>query len=313
MRLRESKIGFEKNGHLAQARALTAVVSGAAWVGERFAPVADNIDVDLASLPASAFCTHCGEYETLFHRYWACPRHEHSDCPYVATTNWLLARAREGIGDECLWLRGLTPNDVWTHGPAPPDLDVQPYATFGHTIFADPHAEFASDGAGGAKNINAVLRRVAAAFVGRTPNGRVCGLVSDVPGKQTVPRAETWALLCLLRLRPPELGFVLWVDAQYVLNGFASWQTYAQANYAQGANGDVWNLVFELLDTRAALSSVDTVKSSVSLRKVKSHVSQASAIDKGATPWVGPSMPSPMRSPTAGPASIKSTWTTAAT
>jgi hypothetical protein len=274
---------MHKHGHTAQASALTAVVSGAVWVGERFAPVDDHLNVDLDTLPATAFCRHCGEYETLFHRFWTCSRHQVTTCPHVKSSNKLLPRAREGEGNECLWLRGLTPHDVWTYGPDVPSLDVKPSLVFGRDVFTHPLAVFGSDGAGGPKTIHELLRRVAAAFIGRLPDGTLCGLASDVPGRQTVPRAETWAFLCLLRVRPHPLSIELWVDASYVLNGYLAWATPHQDGYACGANGDIWSQVYEDLDSRAASCDVGGVKDIITLRKVKSHVSLDEAIARGAT------------------------------
>ena len=86
---------------------------------------------------------------------------------------------------------------------------------------------------------------------------KVAFLFSRVPGKQTVPRSELWALLQLIRRMKTGRAYKVYIDAAYVLNGIHS----RSNNYSKGSNGDIWSSCFEELD-RIDLGAI----------KVKSHV-----------------------------------------
>ena len=80
-------------------------------------------------------------------------------------------------------------------------------------------------------------------------------LFSRVRGRQTVPRAELWALykILLLQLAPDKVD-TIYCAAQYVLNGLSA----RSRHYSVGSNGD------SLLDRR--------IDGDVTFLKVKSHV-----------------------------------------
>ena len=67
---------------------------------------------------------------------------------------------------------------------------------------------------------------------------------SHVPGVQTVPRAELWALYQLLKRQDPNVHIQYYIDASYVVRAAKSTQTAA---YTNGTNGDLWSRVYQLL------------------------------------------------------------------
>ena len=70
-------------------------------------------------------------------------------------------------------------------------------------------------------------------------------LGGEVPGRQTVPRAELWGaiqtLACAHDTSPIELG----IDAKYVTGG-----ARACAELCGGANGDLWCILDDLIAAR---------------------------------------------------------------
>ena len=85
-------------------------------------------------------------------------------------------------------------------------------------------------------------------------------LFSKVPGNQTVPRAELWALYQLLIRMKNNIKYFVYIDALYVLNGLTS----RTKHYSQGTNGDLWTRIYEVARTKQ-----------VTYRKAKSHVKTA--------------------------------------
>ena len=66
-------------------------------------------------------------------------------------------------------------------------------------------------------------RRVAAgAAVADIERNEVAFLFSSVPGPQTVPRAELWALYQILSRMFCNTLYTIYIDAQYVVNGMST-------------------------------------------------------------------------------------------
>ncbi len=96
-----------------------------------------------------------------------------------------------------------------------------------------------SDGSGGPDTFDSRIRMVSSgAVVTKRVDGelQVAFLFPMVPGTQTVPRAELWALRHVLNLMEGLRQYTVYIDAQYVLNGLQS----RSRHYSQGSNGDLW-------------------------------------------------------------------------
>ena len=101
----------------------------------------------------------------------------------------------------------------------------------------------------------------AATFEYRVHEGRVIieniqGLGGEVPGDQTVPRAEAWAATVLLSRVHPNAVARFGIDASYVTEGIAK-----RSRLEKGKNGDIWCVVSALLDLRKAELGISKVSS----------------------------------------------------
>ena len=87
---------------------------------------------------------------------------------------------------------------------------------------------------------------------------KIAFIFSRVPGKQTVPRSELWALLLVMQRMKTGGRYKVFIDASYVINGLQA----RTVNYTRGSNGDIWTRIFAELDRVGSLDAV----------KVKSHI-----------------------------------------
>ena len=71
-------------------------------------------------------------------------------------------------------------------------------------------------------------------------------MYSRVPGRQTVPRAELWALYNIMLKLAPNTTYTLYIDARDVLTGL--WAR--SKHYSAGNNGDLWSRIYDILDKR---------------------------------------------------------------
>ena len=86
------------------------------------------------------------------------------------------------------------------------------------------------------------------------------GLGGEVPGEQTVPRAECWAATILLSRIHPNAVARIGIDAAYVVDGISK-----RSKLEKGKNGDLWSLFFAILDMRTA---------QIGIAKVTSHLEE---------------------------------------
>ena len=111
----------------------------------------------------------------------------------------------------------------------------------------------------GGQETEARSRTVAAGvFVACKDRKEIAFLFSRVPGRQTVPRSELWALLTLMRRMRTQGSYKVYIDASYVINGLQA----KTKNYSKGNTGDIWTRIFAELDR---IGDVEAIK-------VKSHV-----------------------------------------
>ena len=80
-------------------------------------------------------------------------------------------------------------------------------------------------------------------------------LGAQVPGKQTVPRAELWGAIQILSRIDEKSNIQIPIDAKYVTRGIVH-----RCDLEQGPNGDLWS-IFQLIDERSGVTDVIKVKS----------------------------------------------------
>ena len=115
-----------------------------------------------------------------------------------------------------------------------------------------------SDGTGGSRDTPKSLRKVAfgvATFSLHVLRGssfevqRIGFLGGQVPGRQTVPRADLWGAIQALSRVNEKTNIQLSIDAKYVTKGVT--QT-GELEY--GPNGDLWSSLFRLIDGRSGIT-----------------------------------------------------------
>jgi len=179
-------------------------------------------------------CLWCGEHDTVWHRYWECSQLHVHQSELVQKSNKYKDMFQERISGPpqrnwaaCLWGRGLLSETlvqwskatVWEHE----DVRKQSYnfdEVVGHVD------EIATYGSGGNQCILDAVRRVGCAVAAVQAklndkgdivikNGGV--IMSEVPGRQTVPRAEFYALINARRatVKNPDRSRTIWSDCAF--------------------------------------------------------------------------------------------------
>ena len=85
---------------------------------------------------------------------------------------------------------------------------------------------------------------------------QTCYLGGQVPGKQTVPRAELWGAIQIHSKVNGKSNIQIPIDAKYVTRGIAH-----RGDLVQGPNGDLWSIFFQLIDERSGVTDFIRVKS----------------------------------------------------
>ena len=171
----------------------------------------------------------------------------------------------------CYWLRGLTPN----RGKRNNEVEIHEAITWSTPRFDEVlQASKLSytDGTSGVGEVPIYIRPSAFGAVTfkyrTTDDGKpeiydIQMLGGQVPGEQTVPRAETWAAIVLLTRVNANAVARVGIDAAYVVNGVQN-----RHKLVKGRNGDLWGLFFAILDLRIAESC---------FAKVASHIEDVGA------------------------------------
>ena len=81
-------------------------------------------------------------------------------------------------------------------------------------------------------------------------------LGGQVPGKQSVPRADLWGAIQTLCRADPEVDIDLGIDAAYVTNGVTNC-----TKLIAGSNGDLWSIMYVIMQYRTGTTNIFKVKS----------------------------------------------------
>ena len=168
---------------------------------------------------------------------------------------------------ECLWARAIIPMGVG--GREPQEFiraeTLRQKETYNFEHVAITSVTNATDGAGGPAYIPHEIRKVGSAVsyvnvVTSDAGTRVTDIalkISEVPGKQTVPRAETWAGIMAYKASEP-VRVVRKTetksDSLYFVRGF---QKADRTCLINGTNGDLWN---EFPNTEPSMHVITKVK-----------------------------------------------------
>ena len=207
-------------------------------------------------------CRHCGQQDSLLHRFWDCPK-------------W--AAARTEVAADLLTVRASLPLAALTHGTLPLDAELERLrlaAERDHGFPAPRQVSGALWTDGSAIHpADPALRRAAWSMVWRDGTGWHSA-TGRVPGRQTVGRAELCAAVYAYRCCPCPDELV--IDNQYVAYGIANCRRGRTARYLGGPDADLWELLIQ------ARPQVDPIW-------IASHLEQHEAVARGWTPlqWLG--------------------------
>lgn len=216
-------------------------------------------------------CRRCGgEHEdTLLHRYYQCPNNDSIECEAVQKTRYLVPKCMEEHKIyPCKWFTAILPCSLVSQVPLwVEESEARPRTPHDFCRVLRSTLHIATDGSGGTTS-DPKYRRVGAAAGMIRPDASAALAVMQAPRRQTVLRAELYALIVVLQgmanhsTEPPEaptsstrrseesdgtqLGchndfsnHTIYIDASYVVNGIAA--TKAGKNKLQaGTNGDLW-------------------------------------------------------------------------
>ena len=205
-----------KEGSFTAARALDFLVCGA--INEPHLP-ADG------SIPNQFLCVRCDQKvpATRKHELWECPGNTMINHTHMKESEYLTSLAQEFWDtDQVLFARGLLPRDWFSVNELAECNEAKMWESVDFGTCASNHVLFASDGSGGSRKTHQTLRQVAfgvATFDMHISNDTSFTLQQtgylgfQVPGKQTVPRAELWGAIQILSKADGKTNIQIPIDA----------------------------------------------------------------------------------------------------
>ena len=130
------------------------------------------------------------------------------------------------------------------------------------------------DGSGGTLSRHSRIRAVgygcSVVLFGESPDEIIAKVTmsSKVAGRQTVPRAEIWALFCMLQVWDGAYSLEIVTDASYTVYGMMEGN---RCNHLRGTNGDLWRLTYQELDTKDRNPFLIKVKSHIDGKQIYQH------------------------------------------
>ncbi len=256
---RKAKASLIKEGNYSAARALDLIVTGAF----HDPPIPLDGPGSLEHM-----CNRCNWSvpATRKHCLLECPGNDLIDHPHMHKTQWV---KRKGLSEwdmfACLYARGIVPSSFIKQPNEVEYLSAKVWASSNFDQVLAQTGRAYSDGSGGPKDVPRNVSQVSfgAACFDFLLDGPHDFVVSNlevigglVPGKQTVPRAELWGGIQVLVRLPSNVEAFLGLDASCVTKGART-----RGKLIQGTNGDLWSILYRLIDTRIAPTNVFKVKS----------------------------------------------------
>ena len=238
---------------------LELLLTGGYWPSQRAAEVH----------PISPRCPRCGgPYEDAAHLIWNCRANSSIQDERVQETQDLVAQARDGMKEyPCFWLRGILPKGlipVCTPFSSECELDfvgdppagLWPPGTFFTDASGGPHASYKLLRRCG---IGIAMLQLDAPFFSDhalNESPMVWGAFGPLPGNvQTVPRAELFAMLTVVRMLMPGKS-VIKTDSKVNSDLYASGMQACLGS----ANGDLWTELFSRLGEGRIVLEITWIK-----------------------------------------------------
>lgn len=209
-----------------------------------------------------------GENETLLHRRWTCPDNCNATHPAIRSTQHLIPDAVKGCENNfAFWVGWLRTGSMVN--PKVCRVPIQDCITTTEDRFAEIlklTGVCGRDGSGGKNSSHPRCRAVGAGCGTLILRGQEIDdewiqeeawMVSKVPGRQTVPRAEIWAVLMVLLVWDGAYDLAIITDASYTVKGM---EGLARLKNSRGPNRDIWTLIYAQLDSKGGGGILSVVK-----------------------------------------------------
>ena len=225
-------------------------------------------------------CPPCGKpNETFHHRYFEYPHNHHlgklhdndddnEDDPddhdninsVIQQTDYLARKVDNYEGNPCMYYRGIIPHSIISDPVGWIDeYECSPNMSQHFISLMHSSKAVGTDGSGWSEKWSRYAIVAAGAFVSNAEITTYATLHTKVPGLQTAPRAEAYALLQLLLIHRTDIHIQYSIDASYVVRAACT----RSEVYTKGAHGDLWHRIYGLLDK---------LGNNITITKVKSHV-----------------------------------------
>ena len=165
----------------------------------------------------------CGAADTLKHRFWDCPRLREETCDEIRKSQYIIKLIDEYNLSETVWGRCILTQGYGRYISEETSLGSQKTAATGNfgDIASDSKHNY-TDGSGGSSHTPIELRKAGCAVAVVQHDGDVIknvGIkVAEIPGKQTVPRAELLAAtMAAADFSANEPHHTTFSDAMYVV------------------------------------------------------------------------------------------------
>ena len=256
---RQARASLVKEGNFAAARALDYLVCGV---------IAEPTPNDEGKYRNEHMCHRCDQQvpATRRHDLWQCKANRDIDNEFIKKSHWTVKNSERGWDDhQCLYARGIVPLD-WIEQPDGIDfLDAKTWESKGFKDTINSTKFACSDGSGGPRDVPRTVTQVAFGavsfdFVPTGPDDfelkQLACIGGQVPGRQTAPRAELWGAIQTLLRVDSWVDIDLGIDAAYVTKGVTN-----RRSLESSLNGDLWSLLFGLIDERTVSTNIFKVDS----------------------------------------------------
>jgi hypothetical protein len=245
-----------------EAKALQTVILNKSWTAGR----RHQEGLTKEEEGEDASCTRCGAaYEDEVHRRWECKDNDNINHWAMKETKYMKGLARQERHHGCYWLKGIIPRgkvsyneDRWNDY-----TNCTAKVTGNFEEILNKQVKAGTDGAEASDKTKAAMSVTAAAVVIDDDGETIASLEMQVPGRQTIPRAETWAVICLADKMEKDSTKEVFIDNASVVEGLLQ---LGEKKWTNGTNGDLW----KLLDLTVKEKNI-----TINPIKVKSHVTTA--------------------------------------
>jgi hypothetical protein len=234
---RAARKWLTRRGRATEAKALDMVVCGGAWHGGR------------ANLRRKC---RCGQEETPFHRYWGCHlletmTDERGERVVAGTQGLQQEIAEHWMHYQCWWGRAILPRSFLEVGEPIAVEGARTTSTGNVDEVLNGAGVAYTDGSGGPRSApkgHPVAGSGVAAIRWEAQEDKivvddVAVLASEVPGRQTVPRAELWATNLVADRAATGTRCTNKADASYVVHNWSD--AKRRGRMSATVNGDLWH------------------------------------------------------------------------